>query len=97
MTSNFSFSHSVFKTLAQQTCKNKGLFGKGLNVAKMKIYILMQCRYYGEKRKCRLPTFSPSQCLRKSNSLWKLKLVCVVMGYLAFSSFFHYVSYSSKI
>ena len=26
--SNFSFSHSVFKTILLQTCKNKGLFGK---------------------------------------------------------------------
>ena len=29
--SNFSFSHSVFKILVQQTRKNQGLFGKGLN------------------------------------------------------------------
>ena len=29
--SNFSFSHSVFKRLPLQTCKNQGLFGKGLN------------------------------------------------------------------
>ena len=28
--SNFSFSHSVFKKYVLQTCKNKGLFGKGL-------------------------------------------------------------------
>ena len=28
--SNFSFSHSVFKRLVQQTSKNQGLFGKGL-------------------------------------------------------------------
>ena len=28
--SNFSFYHSVFKRLVQQTCKNQGLFGKGL-------------------------------------------------------------------
>ena len=27
---NFSFSHSVFKRLVLQTCKNQGLFGKGL-------------------------------------------------------------------
>ena len=31
ITSNFSFSHSVFKRLVMQTCKNQGLFGKGLN------------------------------------------------------------------
>ena len=30
VTSNFSFSHSVFKRLVLQTCKNQGLFGKGL-------------------------------------------------------------------
>ena len=30
VTSNFSFSHSVFKSLVMQTRKNQGLFGKGL-------------------------------------------------------------------
>ena len=30
VTSNFSFSHRVFKRLLLQTCKNQGLFGKGL-------------------------------------------------------------------
>ena len=30
--SNFSFSHSVFKTLVLQTRKNQGLFGKGLKL-----------------------------------------------------------------
>ena len=30
VTSNFSFSHSVFKRLVPQTRKNQGLFGKGL-------------------------------------------------------------------
>ena len=29
--SNFSFSHSVFKRLVLQTCKNQDLFGKGLS------------------------------------------------------------------
>ena len=31
VTSNFSFSHSVFKRLAVQTSKNQGVFGKELN------------------------------------------------------------------
>ena len=31
ITSNFSFSHSVFKRHVLQTRKNQGLFGKGLN------------------------------------------------------------------
>ena len=30
VTSNFSFSHSVFKIIEPQTRKNQGLFGKGL-------------------------------------------------------------------
>ena len=30
VTSNFSFSQSVFKRLVLQTCKNQGLFWKGL-------------------------------------------------------------------
>ena len=30
VTINFSFSHSVFKRLVQQTHKNQDLFGKGL-------------------------------------------------------------------
>ena len=39
VTSNFSFSHSVFKRLVLQTHKNKGLFGKGLNVGKMAKFV----------------------------------------------------------
>ena len=31
VTSNFSFSHSVFKILVLKTRENQGLFGKGLN------------------------------------------------------------------
>ena len=34
VTTNFSFSHSVFKRLALQTRKNQGLFGKGLTPLK---------------------------------------------------------------
>ena len=33
VSSNFSFSHGVFKRLALQICKNKGLFGKGVKQA----------------------------------------------------------------
>ena len=33
LTSNFSFSHSVFKRLVLQTHKNQGLFGKGLTLS----------------------------------------------------------------
>ena len=40
ITSNFSFSYSVFNRLALQTLKNEGLFGKGLtlNVIRHLIY-----------------------------------------------------------
>ena len=45
VTSNFSFSHSVFKRLVLQTRKNKGLFGKGLSCAS----VWMWHRYYQAK------------------------------------------------
>ena len=35
ITSNFSFSHSVFKRLVLQTRKNQGLVGKGLIIILM--------------------------------------------------------------
>ena len=38
VTSNFSFSHSVFKRLVLQTRKNQGLFGKGLTYPKLEEY-----------------------------------------------------------
>ena len=37
--SNFSFSNSVFKIFALQTCKNKGLFGKGLKTSTIPYYL----------------------------------------------------------
>ena len=40
--SNFSFSHSVFKTLVLQTGKNQGSFWKGLNNDKShKVFFLL--------------------------------------------------------
>ena len=36
ITSNFSFSHGVFKRLELQTCKNQGLFGKELRLRMLK-------------------------------------------------------------
>ena len=40
--SNFSFSHSVFKRLVLQTCKNKGLFGKELTISQTTNFRLFQ-------------------------------------------------------
>ena len=41
ITSNFSFSHSVFNRLVLQTRKNQGLFGKGLStIGKRQNYFL---------------------------------------------------------
>ena len=42
VTSNLSFSHSVFKRPAQQTCLNQGLFGKGLNLYQRQNFGLVQ-------------------------------------------------------
>ena len=38
ITSNFSFSHSVFKRLVLQTRENQGLFGKGLMILKQRAF-----------------------------------------------------------
>ena len=39
VTSNFSFSHSVFKKLVPQTRQNQGLFGRGLkDMANVKVF-----------------------------------------------------------
>ena len=43
VTSNFSFSHSVFKRLVLQTCKQQGLSGKGLKkMAKTPVKLVEQ-------------------------------------------------------
>ena len=39
--SNFSFSHSVIERLMIQTCKNQGLFGKGLSTKHMHVCIII--------------------------------------------------------
>ena len=39
VTSNFSFSHIVFKRLVLQTRKNQGLFGKGLILGKTQVAV----------------------------------------------------------
>ena len=39
VTSNFSFSHSVFKRLVLQTHKNQGLFGKELHQVSHQIHV----------------------------------------------------------
>ena len=47
---NFSSSHSVFKRLALQTRKNKGLFGKGLNLSQTSLCtILLKILWEKEK------------------------------------------------
>ena len=48
VTSNFSFSHCVFKTLVLQTRKNQGLFGIGLTH-----YQTTNFRLFQTERVCR--------------------------------------------
>ena len=67
-TSNFSFSHSVFKRLVRQTRKNKGLFGKGVNPFPNKPLFLLSgvqvfWKYCGKRRSSRFP-----QCIL---SFWR--------------------------
>ena len=59
-----SFSHRVFKKLALQICKIKGLFGNGLalyhTILTFNDPVMEGFRkHYGERRKCWLPAFSP--------------------------------------
>ena len=49
--SSFSFSHIVFIRLALQTRKNKSLFGKGLNLAKMMDVVFDRLENILEKEK----------------------------------------------
>ena len=49
VTSNFSFSHNVFKRLVLQTCKNQGFLGKGLT-GKKRLNSLPKDKFlYGSK------------------------------------------------
>ena len=69
VTSNFSFSHSVFIRLVLQTRKNQGLFGKGLSKSVIILYILTLSqtspgfyvfwKHYGKRRNCSLRAISP--------------------------------------
>ena len=61
VTSNFSFSHNVFKKVELQTCKTQGLFGKGLttlqekpfekgeNTGKQHFFLFPQCFPFFQK------------------------------------------------
>ena len=54
ITSNFSFSHSVFKRRVLQTRKNQGLFGKGL-----KGFFSRVIKTFSMRLKKNLPFFFP--------------------------------------
>ena len=67
VSSNFSFSHSVFKRLVLQTHKKQGLFEKGLKAfadekinltGRTEIHFGMNRKHCGKRRKCWLPAFS---------------------------------------
>ena len=64
VTSNFSFSHSVFKSLVMQTRKNQGLFGKGL-----KSYILSYLTTFLMMRK--KASFADMQKFLPYIAVWK--------------------------
>ena len=50
VTSNFSFSHSVFKRLELQTRKNQGLFGKGLILYQTTHFRLVQIDAFADDK-----------------------------------------------
>ena len=77
ITSNFFFSHSVFRRLVLWTCKNQGLFGKGLTC----VFIIMCSKasesFVGKWEKMHLFIFG--QCFvssqREIPSFW-IQLIC---------------------
>ena len=88
--SNFSFSHSVFKWLVQQTWKNQGLFGKGISD-------FLAGRKNWKGKKCWLQAFSPFSTMFSSSSFSRglslltaqrhLKLMfCMQISFMRFCS-----------
>ena len=55
VTSNFSFSHSVFKRLLLQTHKIQGLFGKGLSIKSTTYIPRWQNKHFWQLDKCIYP------------------------------------------
>ena len=52
-TTNFSFSHSVFKRLVQQTRKNRSVSGKRLNKVYFSLSLQLWCLVlYSKSRRC---------------------------------------------
>ena len=74
VTSNFSFSLSVFKRLVLQTCKNQGLFGKGFNCYLQILWIWYRSKIlsFGEELKI-------SQCAKSLQLSWYWKDVQILM------------------
>ena len=77
VTSNLSFSHTVFKRLLMQTRKNQGLFGKGLTKQNFILYqIVSICRQRNRpKLYSKIDAFywmSRKQCARR-RKCWFLK------------------------
>ena len=60
----FSFIHNAFEKLLSGSCKNQGLFGKGLTFSTQALLLTtLKMKAFentvGKKRKCWLPAFSP--------------------------------------
>ena len=66
VTSNFSFSHSVFKRLVLHTRKNQGLFGKGLNDISVTVEVCqnIKCIFYPTEK------LSPKPNIRIYSNSW---------------------------
>ena len=96
VTSNFSFSHNVFKRLVLQTRKNQGLFGKGLimigNFMRSEEKV---CGICSSKQTCAIKSFPNKPWLLRVCStsllktLWEKEKLLIMSNF----SFFHSVFY----
>ena len=75
ITSNFSFSHSVFKKPVQQTRKNQALFGKGLIVWSLTIFSTLFQLYFNSHV---FQFFLPLLCTIFFPSHWCLSHITIV-------------------
>ena len=92
VTSNFSYSHSVFKRLVLKTSKNRGLFVKGLKQLQMTVSLWFKwCRFslrgrkhWGERRKCWKSVHFP-QCFQLLFSTGLSSYRCVIKDSMCIS------------
>ena len=83
--SNLSFSHSVFKRFVLQTCKIKGMFGKGLTSRREKAFENNADKEKKNNLENRIFSFSPTI----SRQIHDLKSNALLMQHFLFLQILH--------